>query len=41
VVGGIGYGVYLKNSKPDVYDGLSADLERFNVQVGDTHARIG
>lgn len=41
VVGGIGYGAYLKNSKPDVYDGLSADLERFNVQVGDAHAKIG
>ncbi|WP_448720006.1 APC family permease [Microbacterium natoriense] len=32
VIGGIGYGVYLKNSKPAVYDGLSTDLERFSTR---------
>lgn len=41
VVGGIGYGAYLKNSKPDVYDGLAADLERFNVQTGEAQLKIG
>ncbi len=30
VIGGIAYGAYLKNSKPDVYDGLATDLERFS-----------
>jgi amino acid transporter len=29
LVGGVGYAVYLRGSKPDVYDSLSTDLERF------------
>ncbi|MFB6672130.1 APC family permease [Streptomyces sp. NPDC056390] len=29
LVGGIGFALYLRNSRPDAYEGLSADLERF------------
>lgn len=30
VVGGVGYGWYLRRSKPEVYDALATDLEKFN-----------
>lgn len=30
VIGGIVYGLYLKNSKPEIYEGLSEDLEKFD-----------
>jgi hypothetical protein len=30
VVGGIVYGAYLKSKKPEVYAGLSDDLEKFD-----------
>jgi len=33
VVGGIGYGAYLKRRKPEVYAGLETDLEKFNVHT--------
>ncbi|MFT4213935.1 MAG: APC family permease [Microbacterium sp.] len=32
-IGGVGYGAYLKSSKPAVYDALATDLEKFNVHV--------
>jgi hypothetical protein len=35
IIGGIGYGAYLKKSKPAVYDGLTTDLEKFNVHAAD------
>lgn len=35
VIGGIIYGAYLKKSKPDVYAGLSDDLENFNTQIAE------
>lgn len=31
VIGGIGYGAYLRRRKPAIYSGLSDDLEAFNV----------
>lgn len=31
LVAGIVFGLYLKRNKPDVYDGLSTDIERFNL----------
>jgi len=31
VIGGIGYGAFLRRRKPAVYAGLSDDLEAFNV----------
>ncbi|MCM3656082.1 APC family permease [Agromyces mediolanus] len=33
VIGGIGYGSYLKRQKPEVYAGLETDLEKFNVHT--------
>lgn len=33
VIGGIGYGAYLKRRKPAVYAGLETDLEKFNVHT--------
>ncbi|GAA2463754.1 APC family permease [Agromyces soli] len=33
VIGGIGYGAYLKRRKPEVYAGLETDLEKFNVHT--------
>lgn len=33
LIGGIGYGAYLKKAKPQVYDGLATDLEKFNVHA--------
>ena len=38
VVGGIGYGAYLKRRKPEVYAGLETDLEKFNVHTRATEA---
>lgn len=35
ILGGIGYGAYLKKARPAVYDGLATDLERFNVHAAD------
>jgi amino acid transporter len=35
LVGGIGYGAYLRKAKPAVYDALATDLERFNVHSVD------
>jgi amino acid transporter len=40
LIGGIGYGAYLKKSKPDVYDGLETDLEKFNVHAGDNGTKV-
>ena len=37
VIGGIVYGAYLKRSKPEVYAGLSDDLEQFNLQAVEEH----
>ncbi len=34
LVGGIGYGWYLRRSKPAVYDALATDLETFNAHAG-------
>lgn len=34
LVGGIGYGWYLRRSKPAVYDALATDLEKFNAHAG-------
>lgn len=36
LIGGIAYGAYLRRSKPAVYDGLEADLEKFNVHTRST-----
>jgi amino acid transporter len=33
LVGGIGYGWYLRRSKPAVYDALATDLEKFNAHA--------
>ncbi|MDJ0336273.1 APC family permease [Salinibacterium sp. G-O1] len=33
LIGGIVYGVYLKRSKPAVYEGLATDIEKFNAHV--------
>jgi amino acid transporter len=33
VIGGIVYGAYLKRSRPEVYEALATDIERFNVHV--------
>lgn len=38
VVGGIGYGAYLKAKKPDVYAGLSDDLEKFDEELAEASA---
>jgi len=37
VVGGIGFGTYLRSRKPTVYAGLSDDLENFNKTMVDPH----
>jgi len=31
LVGGLGYAVYLRSSAPEVYQGLTTDLERLDV----------
>lgn len=36
VIGGVGYGVYLRSRKPTVYEALSTDLEKFNVHPAET-----
>ena len=33
LIGGIGYGAYLKRSKPAVYEGLATDIEKFNAHA--------
>lgn len=33
LIGGIGYGEYLKRSKPAVYEGLATDIEKFNAHA--------
>ena len=33
IIGGIGYGAYLRSAKPATYDGLATDLEKFNVHA--------
>lgn len=38
VVGGIVYGLYLKSKKPDVYAGLSDDLEKFDHELAEATA---
>lgn len=30
LIGGIGYGAYLKRARPAVYEGLATDLEQFS-----------
>ena len=35
LIGGIGYGAYLRKAKPAVYDALATDLEKFNVHADD------
>ena len=40
LVGGIGYGAYLRKAKPAVYDGLATDLERFNVHSVDDDVTV-
>ncbi|MBE1875836.1 APC family permease [Myceligenerans pegani] len=34
LVGGLGYGAYLRGNRPEVYQGLDEDLERFNAHTG-------
>ena len=38
VVGGIFYGMYLKSQKPEVYAGLSDDLEKFDEELAEAAA---
>lgn len=38
VVGGIAYGAYLKSQKPEVYAGLSDDLEKFDEELAEAAA---
>lgn len=38
VIGGIAYGAYLKSSKPEVYAGLSDDLEKFDEELAEATA---
>lgn len=38
VIGGIIYGQYLKSKKPDVYAGLSDDLEKFDEELAEAAA---
>ena len=38
VVGGIFYGMYLKSQKPEVYAGLSDDLEKFDDELAEAAA---
>ena len=33
LVGGIGYGAYLRKNRPETYRDLADDLERFNVHA--------
>jgi len=40
LVGGIGYGAYLRKAKPTVYEGLATDLERFNVHSVDNDVTV-
>ncbi|MFT4230422.1 MAG: APC family permease [Microbacterium sp.] len=37
LVGGIVYGAYLRKARPDAYDALATDLEKFNVHVSHGH----
>jgi len=37
VVAGLGFAAYLRRHKPQIYEGLNTDLERF--EVGDDHTR--
>lgn len=39
VVGGIGYSMYLKSKKPEVYAGLSDDLEQFDEELAEASGR--
>jgi amino acid transporter len=41
MIGGIGYALYLRASRPTVYDELSSDLERFNTPVAESPAPVG
>jgi amino acid transporter len=38
VIGGILYGMYLRSRKPDVYAGLSEDLEQFDAELAEASA---
>lgn len=38
VVGGIAYGAYLKSSRPEIYAGLSEDLEKFDEELAEASA---
>ncbi|MEE6164009.1 MULTISPECIES: APC family permease [unclassified Mycolicibacterium] len=40
IFGGVGYGAYLKTSKPAVYAGLATDLEKFNVHGVDNDVTV-
>ena len=41
LVGGVGYAVYLRASKPAVYESLSSDLERFDDEPGTVGVEVG
>jgi amino acid transporter len=41
LVGGIGYGAYLRKVKPAVYDGLATDLEKITVHADDGDMKVG
>jgi amino acid transporter len=40
LLGGVGYAAYLRKAKPAVYDGLTTDLERFNVHNVDNEVTV-
>lgn len=40
VIGGIAYGAYLKSSKPQIYAGLSDDLEKFDEELAEAAEEV-